>query len=287
MKREYPIQQLFKMGWEQLTPKEMITIIELSDRILDVEKDSVDYGFILIAMLRIIRKNKSAVSKINEAQAVDCFNNVTFFQRNEDRSFKTPWLFFPIGNFTAGGETFERPQLLGTLPMYNRTFDHLVYCDQAFSAFCLFNYQLNKEHIPARRDQLQSDMNDALDSLIAVLYHSQFNFDVKRIEVTSRLIRQKLTIAERSLILHTYANVRQFITEKYPYLFPAPLPSNEQSESAPQLTGAMWLNLRFDLAETEVFKGFDTARNALIYDALNYLEKKAKEAYEAKPKDIN
>lgn len=284
MIKEVSITDLFKMRWEDLTLKEMIKIIELSDILYSLEKSSIEYGLTVINILRVLRKNKSLVSKamVNESVALDCFNDITFFQRNPDGSFKTPWLFFPVGNFWSNGVEFQRPDLHGSLPMYNRSFDQLVWADTAFSSFCVLNYQLLKEDLSeSQKRQVQQDMNDAINNLVAVLYHPQKGFEVEKMEVHARLVNMK-SIAERSLILHTYANVRTFITERCQYLFPGVGDSHTQ---APVNTGPMWLNLRYDLAETNVFRGFDTARQASIYDALDYLDKKEYEAIQRKEND--
>jgi hypothetical protein len=267
--KTYSIRTLFKTSWEELSCQEFISVIALSDAMHGiVDKSSEKYGLYVIAMLKAIRKNKSLVSKLNIEQAVDCFNDITFFKRNEKGEFLTPWYFFPVETFWAGRSKFVKPEMNGELPIYYRSLDQLIYADGAFSSFCVMSYQADPK--------FASDMDDALNSMIAVLYQSPEDFNITKAEAMAAQIKKKLSPNKKALLLHTYANVRKFITDRYPNLFPRR--EDDGKEVIPQQTGPMWLNLRFDLAETEVFKGFDTARNSLFYDALDYLEKKLKEA---------
>jgi hypothetical protein len=233
-----------------------------------------------------LRKNKSAVAMIEVDQAVDCFNDITFFRRTEAGNFETPWLFFPVEDFNAHGFHFVRPKMSGkTLPMFDRTFDQLVYADSAFSSFCALNhlYITNEQNMrEGAKDIYRYDIDDCINSIVAVLYTRHEDFDVNAIEMKLPFIKKKLSSDERALILHTYANVRAFLLERCPHLFPK---KESEENLPPQSTGEMWLNLRYDLAETEAFKGFHTARNAMIYDVLDYLDKKAREVQHQKLKE--
>lgn len=275
--KTYKITDLFKTSWAELTAKEMIALIDLSELLKKYPEESRDYGMITIAILRLLRKNKSVVAKIELEQAVDCFNDITFFRRTAKGSFQTPWYFFPVGNFNHSGVDFVRPEMSGTLPMYNRSFDQLVYADAAFSNFCILNHE--------QHSGVKHELDDFINALIAVLYTQPKRFSIADMETKSKLVQQHLTVAERALILHTYANVRSYILDRCPHLFPPSVgPDEAEGYIEGVSTGEMWLNIRYDLAETEVFKGFDTARSAMIYDALDYLEKKARDVHEQKQK---
>lgn len=279
--RTYKVSDLFKTSWAELTAADMIKVIEISDQVSIIPVGSKEYGFAVISMLQLLQKN-NVVSKIELEQAVDCFHDIQFFRRDSKGAFKTPWHFFPIGNFWVDRIEFTRPEMNGTLPMYNRCFDQLVYADSAFSSFCFLNYQYRQ----APSKDLAREMDESINGLIAALYVNPHDFDPAMLQVNSDLVSLKLNLSSRALILHTYANVRSFLVERCPNLFPRPEEDEYDAlvpESAPELTGPMWLNLRYDLAETEVFKGLETARKALIYDALDYLDKKALEALKNKP----
>ena len=280
--KKYKISDLFKTSWAELTEAEMILLIDFSTALQSVDPESKEYGLIVINILRTLRKNKSAVAKIELEQAVDCFNDIVFFRRTTKGSFRMPWYFFPVGDFKLHGQEFCRPDMSGELPMYNRSFDQLVYADSAFSAFCL----LNNQYSQTQDKQTGIDMDQAVNALIAILYTRCRDFNPAEMDLKAKLVPIKLSMPQRTLILHTYANIRELIMDRLPNLFPkVATEEDEDTDPVIQVTGPMWMNLRYDLAETDAFKGFDTARNALIYDALDYLEKKAREANEHKKKE--
>jgi hypothetical protein len=271
MKREYTVSDLFFTRWEDLTAKQIIILIELTAALQKLESGTTEHGLVIIQILRTLRKNKALVSKLEVDQAVDIFNDIKFFQRKADGSFETPWLFFPVEGFTTNNFFFARPELNGSLPMFNRSFQQLVYADSAFSGFCVLNHALSSGEGGVRL-QLERDMQEAIASLVAVLYTPKELFDVADMEVRARQVPLKLNRQKQELVLHTYANVRSFITSRCPNLFPSPLEEAQGEVEPPTFTGPMWMDLRYDLAKTEVFKGFKTANDAGIYDALDFLE---------------
>jgi hypothetical protein len=286
--KEYSIKDLFKMAWEECNPREMIVLIEISGQLLVHAPESKEYGLLVINALKILRKKKAILTKILNIDsdqavqiAVDCFNDINFFKRNEDGNFVDPWMFFPVGGFKVNNVSFQRPERSGQLPMYDRIFDQLVYADTAFSAFCVLlaeHKRLLKMELKDDAKLIEKEIEEIINSMIAVLYTPAEKFEAHRIEVLARLVPLELDMSQRMLILHTYANVRTFIVSRCKHLFPKPTENkDQQKEIEPVLTGPMWQNLRYDLAETEVFKGFNVARNANIYDAIDYLDKKAKE----------
>lgn len=287
------ITDLFKTTWDELRDGEMIKIIEFSDMLTHADPGTLEHGALVIEVLKTLRKNKGLVAKLNLAQAVDCFDDITFFHRDQAGSFRMPWYFFPVGDFfiptfwtsSSGlGVDFHRPDLIGGLPMYNRSFDQLVYADAAFSNFCLASFHYKQSPSKALEAEMESNINE----LIAILYQKAEEFDACTIEKRASLIPEKLDPPRRALILHTYANVRSFLMNRCPNLFPKETAGGDDTEKIQEIepiqTGPMWMNLRYDLAETAAFKGLSTARNALIYDALDYLEKKAVEVNDQKLK---
>lgn len=275
--KTYQLANLFHTSWEKLTPSQHWMAIEYTDQMLHTEKGSKRYGMLLIQLLRTLRKNKKLVSNIEVDQAVDCFNALDFLKRNDRGSFLIPWYHFP--KVTNKLSTPSR----STPPLYYHTFEQLCYADSHFSAFCLLNYQYNRASAK-RKEELLADMNDALNYLIAVIYIKPEDFTTQEMDKVAAYVKQRCPEIMRTLVLHTYANVRQYITDRCPTLFPKPLVVDEnQTEEQPQHTGPMWQNLRYDLAKTEVFKGFNVASHARIYDALDFLEKEAIEVNQKRP----
>jgi hypothetical protein len=266
------ITDIFKTRWEELNAKEIIDVISISEKLHQTEdKASQQYGILVISMLRLLRRDKRMVSKIDEEQAVDCFNDITFFNRNQHGEFLTPWLHFPIPGFNFDSKRFREPEKIGGLPMYNLIFDQLVYADAAFSNFCVMNHEYQKFY----SKELKKEMDENVNGLIGVLYTPPEAFDPVNIDMHANIVSLKLNTLERALILHTYANIRNFIMDRCTNLFPRQEEENDLPPAAPVQTGPMWMNLRYDLAETEAFKSLQTARKALIYDALDYLDRKA------------
>jgi hypothetical protein len=273
--KQYKITDLFKTSWEELNAQEIIDVITLSEKLhQDAARESTTYGLLVIAMLKVLRRSNKLVSKIDVEQAVDCFNNITFFHRDKQGEFLTPWTHFPLGGFNFHLNTFRPPERNGMLPMYNRTFDQLVYADSAFGQFCVMHY----EHQQTQSKALARDIEDTISGLIGILYTLPDDFDPVNLEVKARIVSLHFNTQQRALILHTYANIRKYIISRCPNLFPQPDEVDDNTPPpAPRETGPMWMNLRYDLAETEAFKGLQVARRAWMYDALDYLDKKALE----------
>lgn len=296
MARQYQISQLFKTSWQELTLRQMLEVVALSGQLSLFEEGSKDYGLTVISILRALRKNKNLVSKIDVEQAVDCFNDINFFKRTPKGEFVTPWLYFPIKKFQKKfhgiGVTYYRPEMSGDLPMYNRSFDQLVFADTAFSTFCATNHLWNtsSEFMDDKAKKIyQDEMNESICALIAVLYTDHKDFDAGRVaEEVVPIVKRKLKPEERVMLLHTFANIRTFLIARCPNLFPQQEKDDDDESDdekpTPVSTGQMWMNLRYDLAETSAFEGFDTARNAMIYDALDYLERRAIQAAEERAK---
>jgi hypothetical protein len=278
--KQYKITDLFKTSWEELTAKEIAEVITITDKLHAIQDQATPaYGLLVIRMLQILRSNRKEVAKFDESQAVDCFNDIKFFKRDTRGEFLTPWLFFPIGGFNFQNKLFPAPEMNSTLPMFNRTFDQLVYADSAFGQFCVMHYEYQQTQSKA----LERDIEDTLNGLIGVLYCSPEDFDPINLQMNARIAALHINTMQRALILHTYANIRKYIIARCPNLFPQSADLDDGTPPpAPRETGPMWMNLRYDLAETEAFRGLQVARTAWMYDALDYLDKKALE--NSKPK---
>lgn len=263
MPKTYKIADLFFTSWAEIPTGYHAQLIELRHKLNNAIREEMwgTYGYMAIQMLRILRKNKSLVAKINEEQAVDCLNDLKFIQE--------PWYHFPPGD-----KGFQEPDEY----MHNRTFNQFVYADAEFTKFCVLDYQGKESRKP---DEMQ--LNRAINKMIGILYTAPERFDERKILSRAGTVDQKMTPAEKAVVLHTYANVREYIVkERCPNLFPS---SSGDGPAKPVYTGKMWLNLRYDLSETPSFQGLDAAKNAWLYDAMDLLEKKALEIAK-QPKQI-
>ena len=71
--KQYTIAHLFKTSWAELSVKDHAELLQLRDKLVDARKQKLfrAYGYHAISILRLLRKNKNAVAKINIEQAVD------------------------------------------------------------------------------------------------------------------------------------------------------------------------------------------------------------------------
>lgn len=271
MMKTYNISALFITSWQDqhkkptLTTEQMSAVISVRHNLDQAKEENnlTNIGFYSIMMLRLLRVNKSAVARINEEQVVDCINDITFFRE--------PWYFFPP---VAPG-VFQAPDEY----MHDRNFEQLVYADSAFTKYLKLEQDLKRAH-PSQEGSFIS--SETMNEFIAILYTRPEDFRATEISDRARLMAG-LKDHEKAVIFHTYANVREYIVQRCPSLFPK---SDNQSQAPVQVmyTGKLWRNLLFDFSETEAFKGFDRARTAYIYDALDYMEKKMRESMEQKDK---
>jgi len=270
--KSYSISDLFITAWQDqskrptLTTEEMATVIGLRHSLDQAREENnlVNIGYYSIMMLRTLRKDKSAVAKMNEEQVVDCINDISFFRE--------PWYFFPpvaIGAFQAPDEY-----------MHDRNFEQFVYADSTFTKYLKLEEDLKRAH-PSQEGCFISV--ETMNDFVAILYTRPEEFNVPEISTRARL-GARMKDYEKAVIFHTYANVREYILGRCPSLFPKPEGKQEPAKKQVVYTGKMWRNLLFDFSETEAFKGYDRARTAYIYDAMDYLEKKMKDSIEQRNK---
>jgi hypothetical protein len=251
MSKPYSIAELFYTKWQHLTYSQMMTVIDLRYRLDQAKKEELwkSYGYFSIMILRELRKNKRLVAKINERQAVDCLNDLAFIRE--------PWYFFP----NVGGGLLAPDEY-----MHNLIFNQLVYADAAFTRYCVKQYR-------AKQTNTEADTEAEINELIGILYTPANLFDDKLIDYRASMACE-LKPYIKALILHTYANVREYISKRCPALFN--IKKNEEpTETPPMYTGKMWQTILFNLSETPTFPGLEKAEKASLYKALDYLEQKA------------
>jgi hypothetical protein len=241
MSKEYLVSDLFYTSWAQLKGRTHAMVYSLLMQLREAEPGSIKYGTLLIAILRLLRKGHLAaltIDSINEEQAVDCFNELTFLNN--------PWYNFPEvpGNIRTGKWATPEEYLA------RHTFDHFIYADNEYSSF------------------LATQDEKYLKRLVATLY--QREFDKEDVETLAPTIQAKDW--QLTLVFYSYAQVRDFVVKRSKTLMPKAPAMEEGTESAPTPTGPMWLKLKHRLAETPAFQGYDNAGRANMYAALDYLE---------------
>lgn len=243
MTREYQVSDLFFNRWDQLSAMIHAEVYALQQLAQQEQKDSIQYGLKVIGVLRNLRKNKALVNRINEAQAVDIYNDLKFL--NE------PWTHFPVKALpTTIGLLYAPAEKMAT-----HTFDHFIYADHEFTSF------------------LATNDRKYLVRLAATLYRLKREtwFDKELVEARAELL-VNIKPWQEAMVFTTYGFIREFISRRCKKLLPAskPIEGSEPIKVVP--SGPMWLQLKHRLSETPAFQGYDTAGRANIYSALDYLE---------------
>jgi hypothetical protein len=242
--KEYTVSDLFYTQWKDLDDLTHARVYALQQQAQALGYAHEQYGYVLIAILRAIRKNKRLVDKINELQAVDIYNDLKFL--NE------PWYYFP-----------ELPGLTTPDPhMARSSFDEFIYGDNEFSMFLV----TDKDH------------EQYLRRLAVTLYRQPGEkfFDKETVEgreATLKDIKPELL----QLVWFTFSHVRKKVMERCKTLLPVPIKSKDDIEEKPKPTGAMWYHIKHQAARTLVFGDFDKVGQTNMYSVLDHLEILCKE----------
>jgi hypothetical protein len=238
MKKEYSVSDLFFTSWKQLKGPVHAAVYALYLKLQTLQKDSPQYGFVMIALLRQLRRRPLVVDSVNVEQAVDIFNDLTFLTE--------PWYYFPEVITSA------QSKQLGLQKPHDHlskcTFDHFIYADNEFSSYLV---TWDDKH---------------LTRLVATLY--QAKFDKEAVDTIAKAL--PLDQWQKDLVFYTFGHIREFVMKRCKTLLPPSIPSEE--EVKPRSTGAMWLKIKHRLAETAAFQGYDTAGSGNMYSTLDYLE---------------
>lgn len=253
--KTFDIKDLFYASWDELNADQAALVIFFNNRLKSLLKRSIrgkiKAGEYQLRILRILCKKPKILKRITPEQIIDIFEDLSFIDTPVYR-FHIPWIRTKAGTLKAPGEK------LNTF-----TFYQLIKADAEYSKLLILTSELKQEQY------------HSLNRLISILYQpEQYQFDEEMIEISAGSLPARLTFDLKYLILHTYANCRSYIVnERCPDLFNKGVEGSNKIE----YTGKMWQDLLFDLSETPAFSGLDTAKNARIFNALDYLEKKVKE----------
>lgn len=240
--RSLRISDLFHVGYETLSPEQFLQLTQLK-AIRDAEQSTENRAFVSFSMLRSICKNLKLFKLLTRSQIRDCFEVLSFLE--------DPFPDFIIKTFHHSGQSYINPGA----KLENATFYQIVESDAAFTRYMI------------------SENAGDLDKFCTQLYRPVDGADEK----------SSLPDLHKQVIFMNYAACRQHFTSLCPNLFP-PADNSEDPEEKkePVFTGPMWLDLLYALADTPAFQGIEQAKNANFYEALLYLDKKAKENQEMK-----
>ncbi len=246
-------------SWNQLKAEQAAFVLQMRSKLTDaVTNEQYEMaGKFKAILVAYLSKNK-ITRELTAEQVNDVADDLKFIYQ--------PWHHFHVTYIKTKYGKLLAPEI----KMASLTFWQMVLADAEYSKFLVLNHRKSN-------GQLHS-----LNRLIAILYHPElgtFNDDL--IDEISVSFPKGLTFDLKYLILHTYSNIRKYIVdERCTNLFAAP-PDTGSKTYKPQYTGKMWQDLLFDLSDTPAFPGLDRAKKARLYDALDYLEKKA---FDYKPK---
>lgn len=249
MSKTYTVPDLFFHKWDDVTAlkkTELWTLIKeyniLKARVLNPDEDATEaersaaqlnYGMVLIFILRLLRRKPLLVDKIDVPQAVDCMNEITFIH--------TPWLYFPVAEIAGFKSPGER--------MHQITFDQFIY------ALKEYYYLLESKDVT-------KDLT-LLARLTATLYTNHFIAD--HVEQDAEVIVKSAKPWQLLSVLYTLTNILEYITTvRCKALFGGGGKSDEHPV-------AVWIKIKYKLGESGYFMGKKEVEAARIYEALDYL----------------
>jgi hypothetical protein len=252
----YQVADVFHSDWQHLKADQAAIVLLWKTKIVQAidAGNSNLAGFYKSMVLRYLCKKKGILKRLSSLQVHDVAEDLAFIHK--------PWYHFHINYIKTKHGRLLRPDYR----MASFTFWQLVKADAEFSKFLILNAQNNSER------------THSLRRLIAIIYQPiKGKFTDVTIEDHAKALPKALTYDLQYLIMHTYANIRRYLVEeRCPDLFNGGS-STSESEGGQQYTGNMWQQMLFDLSETTAFAGLDSAKNARMFEALDYLNKKARE----------
>lgn len=263
------VPEICATSWEQLKADRAALLLQRRDALVQAiaDEELLEAGRLKALIVHMLC-NHTIFKRLSAVQITDIADDLKFLQE--------PWYDFHVTYIKTKLCTIRRP----AIKLSSFTFWQLIQADSEYSKFLVLNFRKAKEQ------------EYTLNRLIAVLYQPEPGMFIDNlVDANAMNLPKGLTLDLKYLILHTYSNCRMYIMrERCPTLFPEPegtsLPDRQTGETLapaapapePQHTGPMWQDMLFDLSETPAFAGLENAKNARMYDALDYCEKKAKEA---------
>ncbi len=241
MRKTYKVSDLFYDNYQALPVRRLADLAIVRRTWQEQAVTSEHYGILSIAALRAIRKSPLLVDKINVEQAIDCLNELTFL--------KEPWYFFP--QFIRLINAYRPDEYF-----HDRTFDHFIHADNEFSK------------------------GNAAGVVACLYFHDHGHFNPDKLADNTKQIKQKWQPWQVELVMHTYANVREWITARCKNLFDGPKSDIEAENlaSPPKPTGSMWIELKQRTAELRITwkdpngKETNYVGHARYLEVLDYLE---------------
>lgn len=235
---------LFHTSYESLAPEQFLQLIQLKD-IRDKEERPEHRAFVSTSMLRVVCKNLKRFPDIRQDQLIDCFDILNFIDE--------PYTGFIVKSFRHAGKVYAAP----ARNLDDATFYQVVESDAEFTRYLVTQEEKDLDKFCLKLYRPVDDPGSPAGELDSVAAHT---------------------------IFYNYAACRNHFTGIAENLFPPPDNDTDKKETDRNniFTGPMWLDLLYSLADTPAFQGIDKAKTANFYEALLYLDKRAKDNREMK-----
>lgn len=242
--------ELFYDDWTHLNEKQAWTILYHTEQ---YKKDQSGYSLKTVLKTALRPNFKSTYKQLTAAQLRDIYHDPQMIWHH-------PFLHFFTTHFKSNGRMMVAPdERMGDI-----TFQNFYYADAAYSKVGILHHS-------------QQDAEEAINTFIATLYlpHNgtkRVAFDKE--EVLRYANDIPLLPYQKNMILRSYGHIKNYIVnQRCPLVFD--IPEEVEAEAIiPQHTGKMWLNIHYNIAESEAFRGFKTTADAGLYEVLDYLQYK-------------
>lgn len=238
--KQYTVDDLFITRWQDLRPARQAQVYAMYLAIKQHESDQVEYGLLLINILRALRRRPLLVDKINERQAVDIFKEI------EAVMLSQPWYFFPTLKHLPTPDA----------ELARTTFDQFIYADNEFTGV-----------LAAQQRRADDKTILTLMARLAVTLYT-YQFDKENVAAAAAKLGVSHS-AELQLVLFTFGHVRERVVKRCKHLLPPGAASEEATTIQP--SGQLWHTIKHFAAKTLVFGDFQKLGQSNMYDVLDHL----------------
>jgi hypothetical protein len=273
------ITDIFRQSWDAFSERERLRLIRTLQVIRQNENGSALRGYLIKGVVRKCAVSRKVAKSLSSEQIVDVFHDLHFLHE--------PWYDFLIPEVNlpltgVAGLLYPPKSKLSNISFYQ-----FKWIDAKFTKFLVHAHNQETDLAKIELGKFLASIYTPVGPPLKGVAEGRGVFHEDMLSNHGPALYKKFAFWERELTMETYANIRNFIMERYPFLFPSP-PSREEPGGdvpPPFYTGHMWQEMHYDLADTEAFQGYIAAGDANIYDALGYLNKKAEEQLKSKRND--
>ncbi len=266
--RRYRVAEIFYQGWGELPADLAAAVLARKDEYERAKATGQDrmQGAHVLALTGLLCKRRKVWLQLSPVQLVQALADLKWMDQ--------PWHDFHVTWLkTRRGKIVAPDTKLNDLTLWQ-----VAWADAEYSRYVQALWALREG-----RGRTE-DVRTAMRRLIAALYRYEGReFDEREITPTVMALPD-IGPKMEGLIARTYGHCRAYMMKRCPTLFPANAGKSVGVEGAepPKYTGPMWQAAVMDLADMPAYGSMEKAKKAPLYEALDYLEKKAKDLDEMK-----